>query len=316
MAYFAKQIITMVSVIIPNYNHSVFLKQRIDSILDQTYQNFELIILDDKSTDNSLEIIRQYSDNPHISYIIVNPENSGCVFSQWEKGFSLAKGEYIWIAESDDYAIPDFLECCVRELDSNPDCAFCYSDSYFVDENNNEVSLWIEQLRDSPAENNKIIFDGNDFIKERLIIKNGVYNASMVVFRKDCLDNITELFKSFRYCGDWVFWAEMAKNKKVIKITRYLNYFRHHKNNTSKKSAENYNDMRETIRVILHMKRLINADFRLNMYAIGYIYRYIRSIRHESPLIYNEIKSGFMRDYPYAYFASKYYKYRLKKQKS
>ena len=306
----------MVSIIIPNYNHSIFLKQRIDSIIAQTYQTFELIILDDKSTDDSLDIINQYKDDPHVSCIVINNQNSGNTFSQWEKGFSLARGEYIWIAESDDYADPNFFESCVRELDCNPDGAFCYSDSYFIDENNNEVNLWIEQLRDLPVDNNKILFDGNEFIKERLIIKNGVYNASMVVFRKDCINNISDLFKTFKYCGDWVFWAEMARNKKVIKITSYLNYFRHHKNNTSKQSANNYNDMRETIRVILYLKNIINADFKLNLYAIGYIYKYIRSIRHEDPLIYNEIKSNFMHDYPYAYLASKYYKYRLKKQKS
>ena len=94
----------MVSVIIPNYNHAPFLKERIDSVLNQTYDNFEVIILDDKSTDNSKEVIANYRGHSKISHIVYNEENSGSTFKQWQKGFSLAKGDYIWIAESDDVA--------------------------------------------------------------------------------------------------------------------------------------------------------------------------------------------------------------------
>lgn len=92
----------LVSVIIPNYNHARFLDERIQSVLNQTYQNFELIILDDKSTDNGLEVINKYKDDSHISHIVVNEENSGSPFKQWHKGFELAKGDWIWLAESDD----------------------------------------------------------------------------------------------------------------------------------------------------------------------------------------------------------------------
>ena len=83
----------LVSVIIPNYNHARYLDERIQSVLNQTYQNFEVIILDDKSTDNSVEVINQYKDDLHVSCIIVNEENSGSTFKQWHKGFELAKGE-------------------------------------------------------------------------------------------------------------------------------------------------------------------------------------------------------------------------------
>lgn len=66
-----------VSVIIPNYNHSSYLKERIDSILNQTFQNFEVIILDDCSTDNSKEIIELYRDHTKVSHIVYNEKNSG-----------------------------------------------------------------------------------------------------------------------------------------------------------------------------------------------------------------------------------------------
>ena len=77
----------LVSIIIPNYNHARYLKQRLESIFNQTYQNFEVIFLDDCSTDNSSDIIEQYKDNPHLSQIVVNETNSGSPFKQWNKGF-------------------------------------------------------------------------------------------------------------------------------------------------------------------------------------------------------------------------------------
>jgi len=99
-----------VSVIIPNFNHAAYLKQRIDSVLNQTYQNFELIILDDCSTDNSKEIIEQYRNDTRVSNIVYNTENSGSTFKQWDKGINLSSGDYIWIAESDDWCELNFLQ--------------------------------------------------------------------------------------------------------------------------------------------------------------------------------------------------------------
>ena len=96
-----------VSVVIPNFNHALYLKQRIESVLNQTFQNFELIILDDCSTDNSKEVIERYKNHPKISKIVYNEENSGSVFRQWIKGIKLSTGKYIWIAESDDDSGPD-----------------------------------------------------------------------------------------------------------------------------------------------------------------------------------------------------------------
>ena len=79
----------LVSVIIPNYNHAQYLEQRLDSVFNQTYQNFEVIFLDDCSTDNSLEVIEKYKGNPHLSRIVVNETNSGSPFKQWDKGIGL-----------------------------------------------------------------------------------------------------------------------------------------------------------------------------------------------------------------------------------
>ena len=98
-----------VSVIVPNYNHARFLPQRIESILRQTYQDFELILLDDCSTDDSRAVLSQYASEPRVR-IQFNEVNSGSTFRQWNKGVRLARGKYVWIAESDDYADERLLE--------------------------------------------------------------------------------------------------------------------------------------------------------------------------------------------------------------
>ena len=105
----------LVSVIIPNYNHEKFLQQRIDSVLNQTFQDFEVILLDDSSIDESLEILNKYENHPKVSHLIINKMNSCNPFKQWEKGIKLAKGDFIWIAESDDFAENCFLEENVPE---------------------------------------------------------------------------------------------------------------------------------------------------------------------------------------------------------
>ena len=125
----------VVSVIVPNYNHSAFLKERLDSILLQTYQYFEIIILDDCSTDNSVQIIENYRLNKHVTHVVLNEKNSGSTFLQWDKGIELAQGKYIWIAESDDVAHPCFLNTLVCQLEKYPEAAFAFSHSLLIDDN-------------------------------------------------------------------------------------------------------------------------------------------------------------------------------------
>src|ERR1700722_8508136 len=86
-----------VSVIIPSYNHARFLRQRIDTVLQQTFQDFEVILLDDCSPDNSPEIISSYVGDSRVR-IEFNAINSGSTFKQWNKGVRMARGDYVWIA--------------------------------------------------------------------------------------------------------------------------------------------------------------------------------------------------------------------------
>src|SRR5579864_3114331 len=112
-----------VSVVVLNFNHARFLRKRIDSILGQTFQDFELILLDDRSTDDSRSILSKYADDARVR-IEFNEVNSGSTFKQWNKGVRLAHGEYIWMAESDDYADDKLLDRLVAVLDDQPEVVF------------------------------------------------------------------------------------------------------------------------------------------------------------------------------------------------
>ena len=121
-----------VSIIVPNYNHSRFLEERLESIFSQTFQDFEVILLDDSSTDNSVEVLKRYATHPKVRELLVNDHNSGSPFKQWQQGFALSLGEYIWIAESDDYADKDFLATLVPALKANPQLGLAYCQSRII----------------------------------------------------------------------------------------------------------------------------------------------------------------------------------------
>lgn len=219
----------LVSVIIPNYNHARYLDERIQSVLNQTYQNFEVIILDDCSPDNgaSSAVIERYRNNKHISHIVYNEQNSGSPFLQWNKGFELAKGELMWIAESDDSCDTLLLESLVNCLVANPQAsvAFCRTIAF----NENGYNTQVGYQGDSD-----VTYCGKQFIHDKMRQGTGILNASCAVFRKSKLYEIKGLFKTFKASGDRMFWIEMAETGDVIFSAQGLNKYRSHMNNSTK----------------------------------------------------------------------------------
>ena len=191
-----------VSVIVPNYCHAAYLEQRIESILGQTYQDFELILLDDCSTDQSREILERYRNHPRVSRILYNEQNSGSPFKQWKKGLAEATGRYVWIAESDDFASPHFLEQCVSILDKHPDCAVVFTSSYIVDA---ESRIMREEIPIKCLNNKYLRFGSRFFVYRFLCPRNAIYNASMALVRRSALPK-NDSYTEYRYCGDWLFW--------------------------------------------------------------------------------------------------------------
>jgi len=170
-----------VSVIVPNYCHAPYLEQRIESILQQTFQDFELILLDDCSTDGSREILERYRNHPKVSGIFYNERNSGSPFKQWKKGLSKATGDYVWIAESDDFSSPCFLERCVRILDTRPDCSIVFTSSYIVDSHSRTIR---EEAPVKYPKHKQIRFGSRFFLYRFLCPRNTIYNAGMALVRR------------------------------------------------------------------------------------------------------------------------------------
>jgi cellulose synthase/poly-beta-1,6-N-acetylglucosamine synthase-like glycosyltransferase len=113
--------IPRVSVVVPNYNYAHYLEERLASVYGQDFPLYEVIILDDASSDGSLaELERLWPTFDPEPRLEASSDNSGSVFRQWMKGVSLARGEYVWIAEADDLSKPAFLRSLVDLLESNP----------------------------------------------------------------------------------------------------------------------------------------------------------------------------------------------------
>lgn len=245
-----------VSVIIPNYNHARFLHERIESVLGQSYQDIELILLDDCSTDESRTVMETYRSHPKVSAIHYNIHNSGSPFKQWQKGFGLTKGSYIWIAESDDRAEPDFLETMMAILKKGHGLAYCRSASMDAHGNMQDVPFWADGLDNTrwktDHENN-----GADEIGNYLVYRCTIPNASACVFEKKHIPDNSG-YTTMRYCGDWLFWVALLRTTSVGFSARTLNHFRHHAASTRNRKSpqEEERKIREIIHVIEHARKI------------------------------------------------------------
>jgi glycosyltransferase involved in cell wall biosynthesis len=221
-----------VTVIIPNYNHEQFLVQRLESVFNQSFQDFEVILLDDRSTDGSVSILNEYASHPKVSHFIVNEENSGSPFKQWKKGIELALGDYIWIAESDDFCELTFLDKLLKYLikDSTIGIVYCQTDD--VNESGICLNHRINYTKRFQPNIWQIDFieEGKLFVKSYLSFFNVIPNTSAVVFKKELVNKyvFSAALLQMKMCGDWYFWVKIVLESKIGFVSETLNYFRTH----------------------------------------------------------------------------------------
>lgn len=221
-----------VSVIIPNYNYAKFIIERIDSILMQTYPIYELIILDDCSTDNSVEVIEEkIKDIKDIKVkFIKNEENSGGVFRQWKKGFDAATGDFIWIAEADDSAENNFVEELIKPFD-DPEVVLSYCESARIDGENNLIREKSDDLYDmcrTGEWNKSYVWTGAEENIYHLSVTNTILNVSSVMWRKKDYTDIFAKAGEFKVAGDWFIYYNILKDGKISWNAKPLNYYRKH----------------------------------------------------------------------------------------
>lgn len=275
-----------VSVIIPNYNHAKYLDQRIQSVLNQTYQDFEVIILDDCSPDNgaSRAVIEKYRSNPHVSHIVYNEKNSGSTFIQWQKGFSLAKGEIIWIAESDDWCELNFLEIVVPCFEEHSDVVVAQSSGYFA--HKDKLSL-LDNMGDSDTVQ---CYDGIGYIK-KFLLKSNFYipNASGVLFRKDVAMYLPKDYMQYKAAGDRLFWIYMLEHGNICQVNKPLNYFRQHDNKVSPRKELDGTQARENYKINQYLRRQGYLDCRLSAEEFIFYYNYFHQHLFTSEEVRQEI---------------------------
>ena len=199
------------SIIMTAYNAEKFIGHSIQSILNQTHQDFELIIINDGSNDNTKKVIETFND-PRINYF-ENKKNSGIVFSR-NRGLELAKGNFIAMLDSDDLAYPEKFEKQIAFLEQNKDFGMLGSWAMFIDEEGNRLpGNW--KLKAPP-----------EMIPAIMLFKN-YFLQSAVLYRKSCISQFS-FREGFDILEDYLIWLEIIKKYKAWNLQEYLIDYRVH----------------------------------------------------------------------------------------
>jgi glycosyltransferase involved in cell wall biosynthesis len=223
-----------VSVLIPAYNYGRFVGEAIQSVLDQTFNDFELIVVDDGSTDNTKEVVDSFTD-PRIKYIY--QENRGQI-AAGNTSILASSGEYVALLDADDIMLKEALEKSIMVLDSNREVAFSYGQAYLIDENGQILGLK-ERHHKYPC-----IQEGKEVIRELLIHGNYIIPSTAIV-RRSCLDKIGLLDPAL-HCGgaDYDLWIRLAKRYAVACLAEPLAKYRVHSESLS--NARKVDEIRQT----------------------------------------------------------------------
>ncbi len=213
-----------VSVIIPSYNHEKFIAEAIQSILNQTYQDFEIVITDDCSSDNSVKIIKQFTD-PRIR-LFCNTENQGCSTTT-TNCIKQAKGKYIAVLNSDDVFLPDKLSRQVAYLETHNHCAAVFSHAQvihengdpFTDSDNYYVQVFSQKNKTRHEWLNLFFYHGNCLCHPSILI------------RKECFDRIGLYDSRLAQLDDFDMWVRVCLNYEIHILQEPLIKFRVLNNN-------------------------------------------------------------------------------------
>ncbi|MDX2186817.1 MAG: glycosyltransferase [Opitutaceae bacterium] len=217
----------LVSVIVPCFNHKPYLKRRLASVSAQTYRNIEVILLDDGSTDGSTEMLRSHA-LPFPTRLFSNDRNGGNPFAQWAKGLGHSRGDFVWIAESDDEAEPEFVSRLLAFLAASPAASFAFCQSSLVGPDDQRLGSCRDFLDHSDGRWATSHAIDSDACRELFIAENFVPNASACLFKADALRSALMSAETYRVCGDWAVYAHLVDTGGLCYVTESLNRYRQH----------------------------------------------------------------------------------------
>ena len=255
-----------VSVVVPNYNYGRYIKKRIGSIIKQTYPIYELIILDDASTDGSTEKLKEMMldlklKNPKMRVRFVgSTQNSGKAMAQWEKGFELAEGDYVWIAEADDSSSPKFLEEVMKGFD-DPEVVISYAESMIMNSAGIIIApnfRWSRDKEKTGRFKQSYVKEGKDESCEIMAIRCTIPNVSGVVFKKTpkLMKYLKEALK-YRQVGDWYLYLRLLEDGKIAYNRKALNKFRIHRGSATERGREHLNE-------VVEIHKMVDDKYRLS----------------------------------------------------
>ncbi|MDN3513004.1 MAG: glycosyltransferase [Candidatus Brocadia sp.] len=221
-----------VSIITPSYNHVYFLPDRVSSILVQTFDDFEWIIIDDCSTDDSAKILKRLTAHDPRVKLFINEKNMGMAATT-KKAIELSSGKYVYRAESDDTCHPRFLERMVRVLDDNPNVGFVFCSSLHIDRNGNLWGGWNQEKKD-------YIRPGVEIFKS-IVFRNNIPGCN-IVFSRKAHDSVGGFGTGpFNVACDWHFCLRVCLHFDVGYVAESLGYHRTHDANLSSRLGKTFN---------------------------------------------------------------------------
>jgi glycosyltransferase involved in cell wall biosynthesis len=218
----------LVSVIVPSYNHEVYIEECISSIVNQTYKNIELIVIDDGSKDHSREIL--WKLQKQYGFILEFQENKGISKTLNRAISQYAHGKYITGLASDDFMMPDKIERLVGYMESDPDCSLVFGKVHVVDNNGRIIEgLTVIDPVEDPIKS--VQFEG--------LIERNCIPAPSVMYRKDKWEQFGG-FDENSMIEDWGLWLEFAHSGKIVYLDEYFANYRWHGSNLTTDTLKMY----------------------------------------------------------------------------
>jgi GT2 family glycosyltransferase len=245
---------TLVSIVTPSYNQASYLEQTIQSVLGQDYPHIEYIVIDGGSTDNSVEIIRNYAD--HLAYW--RSEKDSGQAEAINKGFARAKGEIVAWLNSDDYYMLNTVSVAVRCFEQNPDAVMVYGNMLAVDEAGNTLN----------------VLKYKQFTLEDLLCFQIIGQPS-VFFRRSALEKAGMLEPTFHFMLDHHLWIRLAQQGRILHVAQVWSAARYHAEAKNRARAADFG--REAFRVLDWAKQqpgLSEVVSRVKSRALASAHRY------------------------------------------
>ncbi|MFA9238579.1 MAG: glycosyltransferase family 2 protein [Candidatus Paceibacteria bacterium] len=234
----------LVSIVVPCYNHEKYVKETIESIINQTYKNIELIVIDDGSKDSSVNVIQELADKYKFTFI--HRPNKG-LSATLNEGVSLSKGKYFSAIASDDVLLPSKISLLVEKLENLDETyAVAFGDAIFIDDENNEVYIDYKTGEYTTSDKGGKSFlkyytkdrefnykDENEFGTYKTLLGGNYLPAMSAVIKLEQIKEV-DAWTSGNTIEDWEMWLKLSKNYKFAYIDEPVALYRWHDSNTCK----------------------------------------------------------------------------------